>query len=195
MLILLLAAQLSAPNPNPASWIKANDYPAQYVKAGRSFEVDIRATVRPDGSVQECSIEKSSGEKAFDKYNCALLISRTKFRPATDANGQPVLGVFRTRVAWQLEDRKPQGTAGDLELTIAKLPDGLKSPALIDVALAVDSTGQPTDCANAKQEQNAVLVKAACSQLVRSYRAFPARSATGERVPSVQTAQVTFLSP
>ena len=191
---MLLALQLAAPVPNKVSWAKPDDYPMQYIQAGRTFDVDLRATIRADGTTQGCSVEKSSGEIAFDKYNCGLFLSRVKFKPATDASGKPIVGVFRTRVVWILDFRKPKPNSGDIELTIAKLPDGLKSPTSIDVALAIDSAGKPSDCASGEPDQNAALVKTACAQLVRSYRAIPARLPNGEPVPSVQTARVSFIS-
>ena len=194
MLIMLLASQLSAPVPDKPSWVRSDDYPSQYIEAGRAFDIDLRATIRADGTPQGCSIEKSSGELKFDKYNCGLLLSRVKFKPATDASGQPIVGVFRTRVFWMLDFTKPKPQLGDIELTIAKLPAGLKSPTWIEVALAVDGAGKPSDCASGKPDQNAALVKTACSQLVRSYRAIPARLPNGEAVPSVQTAKVSFLN-
>ena len=195
LIMLLLASQLSAPAPDKVSWARNDDYPTQYIEAGRAFDIDLRATIRADGTAQGCSIEKSSGEVKFDKYNCGLLLSRVKFKPAIDASGQPIVGVFRTRVSWMIDYHKPKPQSGDIELTIAKLPAGLKSPTWIDVALAVDSAGKPSDCASGKPDQNAALVKTACLQPVRSYRAIPARLPNGEPVPSVQTAKVSFLSP
>jgi len=123
-----------------------------------------------------------------------LFLSRVKFKPATNASGQPILGVYRTRVFWMLESRKLKPQSGDIELTIAKLPAGLKSPTWIDVALAVDGAGKPSDSASGKPDQNAALVKTACLQLVRSYRSIPARLPNGKAVPSIQTAKVSFLS-
>lgn len=195
MLVLLLASQLAAPTTlGPANWYKADDYPIQYIQAGRSFDISLRATVRPDGGLQGCAIEKSSGEKDFDKYNCALLLSRARFSPAKDRDGRPVLGIYRSRVTWMMDDRKPKAGAGDLELTVANLPAGLSSPAYIHVALAVDGTGRATDCAKGKPDQNAALLKAACTQLLRSYRAIPARLPSGALVPSVQSATVSFIT-
>lgn len=195
MLLLFVASQLAAPTTTgPANWYKPDDYPIQYIEAGRSFDISLRLTVKPDGNLQGCAIEKSSGEKAFDKYNCALLLSRAKLNPAKDKDGRPALGIYRTRVTWRTDDRKPMPGAGDLELTVAKLPAGLSSPTYIQVALAVDGTGHATDCASGKPDQNAALVKAACAQLLRSYRAIPARLPSGELVPSVQSASVSFLS-
>ena len=195
MIILYLASQLSAPTPTPLHWIRNDDYPRQYIEAGRSFEIDIRATVRPDGTIQDCSVEKSSGDQAFDKFNCVLLIKRAKFKPATDVHGQPAFGVFRTRTKWMLDYGKEKRSPGDLKLSVAKLPDKLKSPTFVIVAVAVDTASQPSDCASAMQDQNMALVKVACAQLVRSYRALPARLPTGEVIPSIQTARVTFVSP
>ena len=194
MLTLFLALKLSAPVPTPTNWLKVDDYPMQYVKAGRTFDVDLRTTVRANGTAQECSIEKSSGEPEFDKYNCGLLLRRLKFKPATDAAGKPVVGVFRNRVAWTLDNRKMKPRTGDIEVTVAKLPAGLKFPTLIDVAVSVDSAGKPSDCSSGKPDQNAALLKIACAQLVQTYRATPARLTGGEAVPSVQNAIVSFVN-
>ena len=178
----------------PPNWFKADDYPMQFVEAGVSAEIKFRITVRPDGGLQGCAIEESGGNKDFDKYTCALTLSRAKFAPARSADGTPIIGVHRARVTWMMDDRKPTKTTGDLELTVAKLPSGLDSPTFIGVAIAVDSAGRPSECASTKAEQNAALVRVACAELVRTYRAIPARLPSGELVPSVQTASVKFIS-
>ena len=195
MLLFYLASQLAAPTSvGPPTWFKADDYPISHIQAGRSFELKIRLTVKADGSLQGCSIEHSSGDKEFDKYNCALVLSRAKFSPALAADGTPVIGVYRARVSWKMDDRKPKSGTGDLELTVDKLPSGVESPAMVQLAIAVDSDGRPSDCAAGNADQNAALARIACAQLVQSFRAIPARLPTGELVPSVQTASVTFVS-
>ena len=195
MLLLLLASQLASPTiVGPANWYTPDDYPIEYIHDGRSFVVRLRATVRADGSLQGCAIEESSGEKDFDKYNCALLLKRAKFTPAKDKDGRPTLGVYRGHVTWAVsDDRIPKSQQrGDLELTVANLPPGLQSPAFIYVAVAVDAAGRATDCASTPN-QNVSLGKAACAQVLRSYRAIPARLPSGELVPSVQPATVIFV--
>ena len=194
MLILLLASLLSAPVPDKIIWVRPDDYPLKYVEAGRQFTIGLRATIRPDGTAQECSIEQSGGDVAFDKYNCELLLRRVRFTPATDASGKPTIGIFRQRIAWILDYRKPKPNLGDIEVTIAKQPDGLKSPTWIDVALAVDNSGKPSGCASGKPDQHPSLVRTACAQLINSYRAMPARLTTGEAVASVQSAKVSFVT-
>lgn len=194
MLILLLVSQLSAPVADKVTWVKPDDYPMQYIEAGRSFEIDLRATIQLDGTAKGCSAEKSGGDVAFDKYNCGLLLRRVKFKPATDSSGKAIVGVFRTSISWIVDYRKLKPRAGDIELTVAKLPAGLTSPTSVHVALAVDKTGKPSDCAGNGSNQNAALLKTACAQLVKSYRAIPARLASDELVPSVQTAKVSFFS-
>lgn len=192
MIFLFLASQLAAPMPKPQSWLRNNDYPIKYVEAGRSFDVLLRTTVRPDGTVQDCAIERSSGEVDFDRYNCALLIKRVKFKPASDAAGRPALGVVRSQARWVLDQGKATPAMGDIELTVAKLPAKLKSPTLVAVAIATDAAGRTSDCVAIDENQHAALVKAACRQLVKSYRAIPARSPAGEPLPSIQNATVTF---
>lgn len=52
-------------------------------------EVHARFKVHPDGTISDCTIDRSSGVPSIDEWTCALLRSKATFRPATDAYGRP----------------------------------------------------------------------------------------------------------
>src|SRR4051812_28790294 len=89
MLLLALAAQLSLPAPANAhvhdvrELFSADDFP-DYLQGHSSLRrmVYTRTTVRPDGSVQGCTAEASSGDAKLDAYTCAIILKRAKFTPA-----------------------------------------------------------------------------------------------------------------
>src|SRR5688572_17890665 len=98
MFLIALAATLSAPAPH-ASWFNREDTPVGWLR-GAVVTVDLAITVAPDGRVQECSIEGSSGNGKIDQYTCALTLKRAQFRPAQSAEGYAAYGVFRMFVTW-----------------------------------------------------------------------------------------------
>lgn len=78
----------------------ARDYP----RAGRDrrigSDVVVALTVGTDGRVEDCRIVRPSPDPEADRITCRLASERFRFRPATDANGQPVSSVFGWRQRW-----------------------------------------------------------------------------------------------
>ena len=75
--------------------ITNRDYPPaiqrSWPRGGRIF---VRVRVQPDGRVSQCDVMRSFGDKAADQWTCSLVLSRARFRPATDANGRPIAAWF-----------------------------------------------------------------------------------------------------
>lgn len=78
----------------------ARDYP----RAGRDARVGhsalITFTVGIDGRAHDCQVRESSGDPESDAITCRLALERFRFRPATDANGQPVEHMYGWRQKW-----------------------------------------------------------------------------------------------
>jgi protein TonB len=59
--------------------------------------VIVAMTVGTDGRATNCRIAKPSNDPAADRLVCQLAVRRFRFRPATDANGDPVPATYGWR--------------------------------------------------------------------------------------------------
>jgi TonB family protein len=203
MLWIALAAQLSAPVPtNLPGWFAFDDFPAYLVNRDPGvWAVGIRVIVGPDGAVQGCQVESSSGDSGLDQLSCRKVVQGASFRPAMSPAGTAAPGVYRTYIAWDVT-KAPSATSrvsnADLNLSVASLPPGIHSPAAVRVMFAVDAQGRMTSCESEptqgfeQVEKDPALVAVACDQLMKSYKPVPAKTSAGEPVPSVQDAIVRF---
>jgi TonB family protein len=203
MLWIALAAQLSAPVPtNLTEWFVYDDFPAYLINRDPGvWAVGVRVTVGPDGAVQRCEVESSSGETRLDELTCRKIRESATFRPAISQGGSAAPGVYRTYVAWDVT-KAPAATSrvtnADLNLSVASLPSGIASPAAVRVMFAVGQQGRMTSCASEPTQpfeqiaNDAALVAVACDQLMASYKPIPAKDSTGNPIPSIQDAIVRF---
>lgn len=189
MFWIAVAAQMSAPlilDPKPL--FSTEDVPAYIATPGTTALVLTRTTVRPDGKVQDCSVEQSSGNSKIDAYTCALLLKRRKFAAAAKwPDGSSAYGVIRLPVAWGSTPPLSKSPV-DLEVMVNKLPDGMGSPAFAAASIAADEGGHLVSC----QGTPLLLIQLACDQLTKTYTAIPAKDAEGKPVRSIQTAMVRF---
>ena len=197
MLWLVLAAQLSAPIPtNFNQWFTPADVPIEELTLERPTVVPFRVTVAPSGQVQACEVEIGSGIADVDDLTCELVRKRAKFRPATDANGRPAYGVYRSFARWLITEQPQMPgpvTTSDLEVSVAQLPSGVRSPAAVKVMFAVDRMGRASSCVGERAQDHPALVKVACSQFVEHLRPRPATTAEGAAVDSVQNGTVLLV--
>lgn len=68
--------------------------------ARRGTQVIVRVIVGTDGRARECSIYRPSPDPEADRITCQLVEIRLGFRPAMDANGNPVAAPFYWRQQW-----------------------------------------------------------------------------------------------
>lgn len=80
----------------------ARDYPTPPGgrEARRGTEVIVKVTVGIDGRARNCSIYRASPDPEADRITCQLVENRLGFRPASDANGNPVPAPFYWRQRW-----------------------------------------------------------------------------------------------
>ena len=67
---------------------------------GAGGTVSIAFRVRPDGRVDACRVERSSGWAVLDAATCRLVTERFRFRPAMTAGGRPVESTLQTSFTW-----------------------------------------------------------------------------------------------
>ena len=68
--------------------------------------MEVRFTIEPSGRVTGCRISRSSGDASLDLTTCALIEERFRFKPATNAAGDPVASPYGWRQSWWLEPRR-----------------------------------------------------------------------------------------
>ncbi|NCP14745.1 MAG: TonB family protein [Sphingomonadales bacterium] len=80
----------------------ARDYPipAGGRSARRGTQVIVKVTVGTDGRARDCTIFRPSPDPEADRITCQLVETRLGFRPAIDANGNPVPAPFYWRQQW-----------------------------------------------------------------------------------------------
>ncbi|MCX7284520.1 MAG: TonB family protein [Novosphingobium sp.] len=78
----------------------ARDYPAASRDARIGKRVVILLTVEADGRVSDCKVWRASGVPEADAITCKLARERFRFRPATDADGNPVASTFGWEQRW-----------------------------------------------------------------------------------------------
>jgi protein TonB len=69
-------------------------------EARRGTQVIVRVIVGTDGRARDCSIYRASPDAEADRITCQLVETRLGFRPAMDANGNPVAAPFYWRQEW-----------------------------------------------------------------------------------------------
>jgi protein TonB len=69
-------------------------------EARRGTQVIVRVIVGTDGRARDCSVYSASPDPEADRITCRLVETRLGFRPAMDANGNPVAAPFYWRQQW-----------------------------------------------------------------------------------------------
>jgi hypothetical protein len=208
-MLFALAAQFSLPAltdtrvPDVRAVFSGNDVPAYLVDQGRvDLTVYTRTTVRPDGRIQNCVAETSSGDPRLDAYTCALIVKRAKFLPARWVDGSAAYGVIRMPVRWTVGDGPPpeggKSNVPDLDLSVNHLPKGALSMVAVTLEIAADEKGRPLTCAEWPQPPNdhgkhfPELVPIACQEARASLVLSPPLDASGKPARSIQSVSVHF---
>ena len=78
----------------------ARDYPRESRDARIGASVVIAITVGTDGRPRSCRVARPSPDPEADRITCDLAMKRFRFRPATNADGQPVESVYGWQQLW-----------------------------------------------------------------------------------------------
>ena len=98
------APRAARPLGNPGSWATDNDYPARDLREGNQGVARFSLTVGPDGRVQSCTINMSSGFPGLDRATCDYVSRRARFEPATDGSGAKVPGNYANKIRWVIPE-------------------------------------------------------------------------------------------
>jgi TonB family protein len=76
-------------------------YPTEALRKGQQGTAQFQVLVDDKGAVAGCDVLVPSGVPVLDSTGCEVISERARFRPARDAQGQPVRSVVTTpQVAW-----------------------------------------------------------------------------------------------
>jgi len=78
----------------------ARDYPKKTRDLRIGHSVTILLGVGTDGRVTDCRVTTPSPDAEADAITCRLATERFRFRPAADANGNPIAGKYAWRQRW-----------------------------------------------------------------------------------------------
>lgn len=84
----------------------ARDFPRETRDLRDGSHVIIALTVGTDGRVKGCRIVTPSRDPVADTITCRLATQRFRFRPATDAAGNPVTSIYGWRQEWWVGPRR-----------------------------------------------------------------------------------------
>jgi hypothetical protein len=188
MLSMFLMVQLAA-TPN-SDIFKVDDFPEFLLESKKSYQIPARILVGLDGNPISCDVEQPSDKRRLDKYTCDILVKRARFAPPKWHDGTPAHGLYRQKISWAFES--PTVLGADLDIAVNKLPIGVKTPAQIFLNVDVDTKAVAVSCANAppwptpNRSDQAELVRLACGELIKSWKFFVPKDASGQPLRTIQ---------
>jgi hypothetical protein len=199
------AVPVGLPSPDVRAVFAVNDMPVYVQAVGITRFVLTRLTVGPDGNLQDCGVERPSGDGQLDAYTCRIFSKRAKkFQPAKWIDGSAAYGVLSVPVTWAIGGQPSKSDTErayppDMELSVNRLPPGADEGTNVPLVIAVDESGRVVGCTQSLPASMSVhakkfpeLVPIACDLLARQFSAIPAKDASGKPVQSVQYASVVF---
>jgi protein TonB len=96
------ASRRAAPRNDSARWVVTGDYPPSALRRGDEGTTRFRVVVGTDGRVDACEVTGSSGNAELDAAACRNIERRARFEPASDSNGQKVVGTYTSSVSWRI---------------------------------------------------------------------------------------------
>lgn len=92
----------------PARWLSGritdSDFPGSVRRGGI---VHLRFTVAPTGRISDCAVTRSSGSRELDAVTCRLIVQRFRYRPARNAEGEPIASSVVGEHVWELAPPPP----------------------------------------------------------------------------------------
>ncbi len=82
------------PASDPREWMRSSDYPPRMRSLGYQGLVHFRLVVDDRGIPKSCHIQLSTRPKDFDDAVCQKIMARSRFEPALDADGKPVVSYY-----------------------------------------------------------------------------------------------------
>lgn len=181
----------------PQSWLSDDDYPPKALAQRAGGTTGFLLLVDAAGKVTDCRVPETSGFVELDQHTCAVLLKRSRFKPARDAAGTAITSVYKGSFTWKqfgdsdkaLKAMRPEPFG--IELSLAKLPHGYERPALL--RLHFSDAGKPDSCRAELGSGSQALDKVACEQAL-AQTARPDLRSDGLR-PDTRMVQVSVEAP
>jgi hypothetical protein len=162
------------------------------VHRARPLVVWVETFVDPNGRIQDCEVMAVFGDARAAKELCRTLKGE-EMNPGAGPDGNPVHGVFRTKIAITAAPVEP-GFAeaklpADAVLNVETLPVGAGESLRIGVTVLVDETGAVASCDSGSGEYGNYR-QVACQQL--SAMTMPIRESKGDAIAYVSPVAVEF---
>ena len=122
----------------PASWFSDADYPFEALRRGAEGQVRFRLQIDATGRPIRCEIEESSGDAALDAATCEVALTRFRFRPARDAQGDAVPDSYASRINWRMSPNPP-----GMEFAPYEQATTLRASAAGELSCAMAASGEP----------------------------------------------------
>jgi TonB family protein len=90
-------------NPDENDWRKK--YPQNLLLNRISGLVELRMTVGENGRARDCVVQASIWHSRFGETACADFEKWARFKPASDASGNPIASPYRTAAIFAIYDR------------------------------------------------------------------------------------------
>lgn len=87
------------PLNSPGEWVTDLDYPKEANALDRS-RVALALNIGSDGRVANCTLLESSQNAYLDRYTCALLVARARFKAPVDEQGKPFATKGQIAIMW-----------------------------------------------------------------------------------------------
>ena len=85
-----------------ARWFRPEDYPMSMIRSDSEGIVNARLLIDASGKPESCNIQSSTRPKEFDAVVCDILMKRSKFHPALDAQGKPIRSYYQITTVFRL---------------------------------------------------------------------------------------------
>ncbi|MFN2100097.1 energy transducer TonB [Altererythrobacter sp. MF3-039] len=92
------------PRNSPANWVTTRDYPSSPLRRGEEGITRFRLSVSANGTIESCTVTRSSGVTLLDQATCRYVSKRAKFHPGRDSSDKPVAGHYDSSVSWVIPD-------------------------------------------------------------------------------------------
>jgi TonB family protein len=96
------APRIGQPISPCGNLVCSSDYPARSLALQEQGGVSFQILVSAEGFPIQCWVFEASGYPELDNATCGIMLSRMRFKPATDADGQSVQSVYTNRITWRI---------------------------------------------------------------------------------------------
>lgn len=181
--------QKAEPKNDPARWVRASDLPRiSDDVAVTTFDL----TIDEGGKPVSCAIIVSSGQDDLDNSVCKAVMKRSRFKPASDANGSTIYSVRRDRVIWKPQERGDNTVNDDPDLVVTTPDLQVNAGLLAEVLLEVGPDGDTKKCTAVRSGGSKRLDALACEVATNPQIALPITDEAGQKVTGLRTLFVTF---